>query len=1032
MNSEPTFLYGLHDAGGEHLFREAGVHGWIVFNEFIGLDGADRSGVDYSSWSDQGYGIIVKLQHAFNPGGTLPRQDQYPEFAARCAHFAAASQGCQVWVIGNEMNYWTSRPDANARSRLPLLGKTQDPAEIHAVLRALPERFEALDAQSDPRPLLTLGRPITPDLYASCYRQCRQAILAAQPDAKVLVGAVTPWNTQTRYAGNEIGDWVTYLNDLLLRLGPQGCDGIALHAFTVDGGTGSVTEDAWLAGDFAHRRTGFRVYRDFMQGIPYNMRHLPVYIVEADPYQDWSGDSTQWIQAVYREIDQWNSRAGRQQIRCVALYRWARTPGDDRWRMEHRAGTVQDLRDALGERLQWNPERVPLPNPTGDENGTSLAPGMVVQTLATVNLRAIPGFIGVAGDALGPGLPLHHQCLIADGPVLTDSLVWWRVHTLDAEQRRVDGWLAQAGPDGNPLLERITGAPDLAEPFEPVPIHDDESLSPGTYFVLLKDTVLRHTPGELGKDASDVVMQVPASSAGLVLDGPQFVEDAIWWQVRCAYPAEETSVGWLRERVETEHRNIQVIAVPGTPALPETKFRVGERVFVARATYLRRLPGEEAQAADAIIMQLAPGLALSLEEGPKYQDGRIWWRITTDAEIQPVLGGWIADTSPTGYDLIASVPPSLPERDDGGFALGAEVYVVAPSEVWRMPGDSADPDYGVLATIPRNTLSKILGGVVTKAGRLWWPVAAIASARERIWGWVAQTNERGEFQLAVDPLPVETAPVARRAPSPRERTAYAPGDRIMNVSPHVVRLRATPGNIGKPSEDILARVPSRSSLIVTDGPREKDGLRWWQASLDYPESNQPPGWIADGTQGGLRILAHDFLADHIRVAKPFAGNFPMSQAWGSNASFYSRFSYSGVTLKGHNGFDFAIPVGTPLLAVDAGTVARLGFYSGGFGKFVLMEHDWGESVYAHMDDIQVSLHQTIPRGGLLGLSGNTGASTGPHLHLGIRVIPYRRTDGWGGFCNPAPFMNVNEIFRSRPVAMPPSAIGEDNPANPLP
>jgi hypothetical protein len=48
--------------------------------------------------------------------------------------------------------------------------------------------------------------------------------------------------------------------------------------------------------------------------------------------------------------------------------------------------------------------------------------------------------------------------------------------------------------------------------------------------------------------------------------------------------------------------------------------------------------------------------------------------------------------------------------------------------------------------------------------------------------------------------------------------------------------------------------------------------------------------------------------------------------------------------------------------------------------------------------------QAIARGQYLGASGNSGGSTGPHLHFAIRINPYQRTDGWGGFSDPLPYL----------------------------
>ncbi|MCE2466578.1 MAG: M23 family metallopeptidase [Caldilineaceae bacterium] len=1028
--NEPLNIYGLHDAGGEHLFEEADVHGWVVFNEFIGMDAADRSGVDYSAWSERGYGVIVKLQLGFNPEGTLPAVDNHLKFARRCGRFVKVSRGCRHWVIGNEFNNWAARPGADARVRISLLKDVKDPAQVQAVLRALPERFDALHPDGTATNLATVGEAVHPDRYVACFRQCREAIRQADPDALVITGAVTPWNTHTRYAGNENGDWITYFSDILNRLGPQGCDGIALHAFTVTDDPADVTADAWIPDRSPRRRSGFRAYRDFMRGIPYHMRQLPAYIVEADQFQSWSPRQNGWVQAVFREINGWNEGPGHQQIRCAALFRWAASPGG-RWQLSASEAALADTAAALNQHYAWDPQKAPLLNPEQPDASASLSPGSVVRTIGDINLRAVPGFVGSPPDAIVTKLPSGQQCLIVDGPEQVDRLIWWRVTVTVSDHTRVDGWLAQAGVDAQPFIARVSGAPDLAAPFDPVPIPDTDTMAPGTYFLVQRPTELRRTPGTRAKEADDLLGTVPVGTPGIVQEGPLYVEDSIWWRVRAAWPEGGDSTGWLREETDRNQRNLQVIAVPGTPALPEPRFAVGDTVWVWRNALLRRLPGISSQAVDDIVMQLAPGMSLTVEGGPRMEDRLVWWQVATPAAVEPVLRGWVSDMTSTGYDLLQDSAPDLPGRDRQALQPGDNIWVIAASPMRRTPGLDGDAGYDVLGEVPRNTLCTVLGHPQGLGGVPWWLLAVATDEQDRMWGWVAQTAPDGTPQMGTNPLPAVSPPVPRRAPSARERRTFANGDRVMNIQSDVLRIRRTPGHVGKPDSDIIGRAPSRSTLLVHGGPEIRDNLRWWRTDMVIPPSNQPSGWVAEGSQSGLRLLAYDFLADHIDIATPFPGRFPMSQGWGTNPQFYSRFTYGGVPMRGHNGLDFALPVGTPLLATDAGRITRTDFGVGGFGKFVLMEHDWGESVYAHMSEFSVSVGQTVGRGATLGLSGNTGASTGPHLHFGIRILPYRRPDGWGGFCNPAQFMS-QDIFRNRPVAMEPSPPGVESDSNVLP
>jgi len=93
--------------------------------------------------------------------------------------------------------------------------------------------------------------------------------------------------------------------------------------------------------------------------------------------------------------------------------------------------------------------------------------------------------------------------------------------------------------------------------------------------------------------------------------------------------------------------------------------------------------------------------------------------------------------------------------------------------------------------------------------------------------------------------------------------------------------------------------------------------------------------------------------------------------------------------KPHNGIDFGIPTGTPVKAALSGTVrgwgntdAIKGCYS--FGKWILIDHANGLStVYLHLSNISVKKGQSVSTGDVIGNSGNTGYSTGPHLHFGV-------------------------------------------------
>jgi murein DD-endopeptidase MepM/ murein hydrolase activator NlpD len=87
----------------------------------------------------------------------------------------------------------------------------------------------------------------------------------------------------------------------------------------------------------------------------------------------------------------------------------------------------------------------------------------------------------------------------------------------------------------------------------------------------------------------------------------------------------------------------------------------------------------------------------------------------------------------------------------------------------------------------------------------------------------------------------------------------------------------------------------------------------------------------------------------------------------------------------HDGMDLSLPSGTPLVATASGTVTMAG-RNGGYGLVVRIDHGGGiETEYAHMSQIGVAVGDTVGAGEQIGLSGNTGVSTGPHLHFMVII-----------------------------------------------
>jgi murein DD-endopeptidase MepM/ murein hydrolase activator NlpD len=142
-----------------------------------------------------------------------------------------------------------------------------------------------------------------------------------------------------------------------------------------------------------------------------------------------------------------------------------------------------------------------------------------------------------------------------------------------------------------------------------------------------------------------------------------------------------------------------------------------------------------------------------------------------------------------------------------------------------------------------------------------------------------------------------------------------------------------------------------------------------------PEEQQQ---IAEGVK-----IKHDYLSV-VTPNRQWAGKFaapadaPISDVFGSERIF------NGVAQSPHQGLDFRVPAGTPVAAMNAGTVilARLLYYE---GNFVVIDHGQGFlTLYLHLSEFKVKEGDIVKRGQEIGLSGGTGRATGPHLHVAVR------------------------------------------------
>lgn len=159
----------------------------------------------------------------------------------------------------------------------------------------------------------------------------------------------------------------------------------------------------------------------------------------------------------------------------------------------------------------------------------------------------------------------------------------------------------------------------------------------------------------------------------------------------------------------------------------------------------------------------------------------------------------------------------------------------------------------------------------------------------------------------------------------------------------------------------------------------------------------------------------------VRLRPPFANSYPITSWFDHRYPDYSKdFGITiydgeltgdcnppvswGYCYDGHSGIDFALSLGTPVLAAESGVVELVASSAGGYGNHVVIRHqDSSRTLYGHLRESTVSPAQTVNAGSIVGYSGNSGNSSGPHLHFGVYAGPFSTSEenavdpfGWRG------------------------------------
>jgi len=180
------------------------------------------------------------------------------------------------------------------------------------------------------------------------------------------------------------------------------------------------------------------------------------------------------------------------------------------------------------------------------------------------------------------------------------------------------------------------------------------------------------------------------------------------------------------------------------------------------------------------------------------------------------------------------------------------------------------------------------------------------------------------------------------------------------------------------SKDGLAKLAFSSKFTVFPGKYPKTEVKLTVEGKFTEPSPEQQQQIAEGVK-----IKDDYL-NRVTPAREWDGKFTAPANAAISDVFGSQRIFNGKAQRPHLGLDFRVPSGTPVAAMNSGTIllARFLYFE---GNCVVIDHGQGLlTLYFHLSEFKVKEGDTVKRGQVIGLSGGTGRATGPHLHVTVR------------------------------------------------
>lgn len=213
-----------------------------------------------------------------------------------------------------------------------------------------------------------------------------------------------------------------------------------------------------------------------------------------------------------------------------------------------------------------------------------------------------------------------------------------------------------------------------------------------------------------------------------------------------------------------------------------------------------------------------------------------------------------------------------------------------------------------------------------------------------------------------------------------------------------IRLRSIPEST---TADSILGMFHDGVLVYGLGEEQGD---WARVFGPLTDGRWELGWSARSFQG-MKLLEEWSFPQGSFFGPLTPSHSPISQMFGENPEIY----FKALGYRGHNGIDLGIPLGTPILSPVDAVVSHARFNPPGYGNYVRLDWDRSILICAHLSLLSVIEGQHVSKGQIIGRSGNSGMSTGSHLHLDYRLLPENSENGYGGRIDPLALMDFTML-----------------------